>query len=204
MNENRLLPGLRLVVALVGVLFIACSNSSASLRVDTVSPAHLSPGTTSQIVVTGTGFRRGDRVRFGSVEALNTVWVSSGALSVTPPAAIPAGRYAVLVVAPDGRQAMKSNAVEVGAASRSGVGVRPAAVVTASPAAAGRASARGDAPASATATPRRAGTASSAPGSIAAQPGPGEGRAKTRQVTPVSPRDDGEQQEGGSKRNEQD
>lgn len=196
MNENRLLPGLRLVVALVGVLFIACSNSSASLRVDTVSPAHLSPGTTSQIVVTGTGFRRGDRVRFGSVEALNTVWVSSGALSVTPPAAIPAGRYAVLVVAPDGRQAMKSNAVEVGAASRSGVGVRPAA--------AGRASARGDAPASATATPRRAGTASSAPGSIAAQPGPGEGRAKTRQVTPVSPRDDGEQQEGGSKRNEQD
>lgn len=93
-----------------------CTGASAGLAVQSVSPNALAAGQTALLLVTGSGFQRGDVVRVGSTVLSGTVWISDQTLSAHLPAGLDAGNYDVVVVHPDGQEAAMTHALQIAGA----------------------------------------------------------------------------------------
>ncbi|MGI8553751.1 MAG: hypothetical protein ACR2PL_23620 [Dehalococcoidia bacterium] len=115
MPVRRLTAATALFAILLGLLGAACSAGSANPHIDAITPDRVAPGTHAQLLVSGSGFRKGDMIRLNQRELSDSTWVNGRSLSAGLPADLAAGRYDVVVSAPDGRQAMKPAALLVGA-----------------------------------------------------------------------------------------
>jgi len=101
----------------------ACSAAPTPIRIDSVSPSLLATPQAALLLVAGDGFRQGDSVGltkagtvgFSSQALGGSLWVNNRLLSAHLPGGLPVGSYDVVVTDPDGRQATRQNAVQIGA-----------------------------------------------------------------------------------------
>ena len=118
-GENRSLAGCRLLPLLLTVTLIAGCAAAEAPQIDDVSPQRIPTGSAAQLLVSGSGFEKGDTIWIGTVALTGTVWVNSRLLSATVDMPLPAAPYNVTVRRPDGRRAERVAAVVVGGASPS-------------------------------------------------------------------------------------
>lgn len=107
------------LVCIAALLLAAgCSTGGAGPHIDSVSPTQVRQGTGAQLLISGAGFAQGDVISLGSDQLPGGVWVSGSLLSVGLPADLKLGQYNVVVTDPGGRRALKANALEVNAPTR--------------------------------------------------------------------------------------
>lgn len=122
------------LAAIAGLLALACSPAAAPMRIDSVSPSVLASPQPALLLVTGAGFRQGDTVSLtqgGSVglnaQALNgSQWINDQFLSAPLPSGLALGRYDLIVTDPEGRQATRPNALQIGASEAARAPATPA------------------------------------------------------------------------------
>ena len=111
-----------MLLVLVGLT--ACGASPAP-QIDEVSPQQIPVGDNAQLLVSGSGFEKGDVVWVGSRALTHTVWVNSTLVSAALDGALPAASYNVGVRRSDGRRAEKPAALLVGGPDAGGLGRTP-------------------------------------------------------------------------------
>jgi len=97
------------LAALVG----ACTGATTP-RIEAVSPQQISLGTAALLLVSGSGFEKGDTVWVGNVALTSTVWVNSSLLTAALGSDMPADTYDVAVKTSAGRRTFKAGALLVG------------------------------------------------------------------------------------------
>jgi hypothetical protein len=138
LSPIRIPPCLAPVLGGAVLLLASCSPAPALLRIDLVSPSQLPAPRSALLLVEGQGFRQGDTVSLtqGETVGLGTraltgnVWVNDQLLSAALPADLALGRYDVVVTDTQGRQAIRSNALQIGTVATA---TATAAVASASP-----------------------------------------------------------------------